>query len=93
MSRKTLSRFLTVPSIERVWIYTGTDAYGNTPDGAVKMRRKFIGEDDNEIRNNRILPRDDVKFFRTGKGILRLIRFAWTFKQDIRHWEKRASRR
>jgi uroporphyrinogen-III decarboxylase len=35
------------------------------------------------------LPRDDGKFFRTGKGIIRLIRFARNFKQDIRYWEKR----
>jgi len=37
----------------------------------------------------RILPQDAGKFFRTGRGILRLLHFAWTFKQDIRYWEKR----
>lgn len=37
----------------------------------------------------RILPQDENKFFRTGRGILKLMNFAWTFRQDIHYWQKR----
>jgi len=37
---------------ERVRVYTGADAYGNNPSDAVNICRRFIGENDNEIRNN-----------------------------------------
>lgn len=37
---------------ERVRAYTGADAYGNNPSDAVNICRGFLGENDNEIRNN-----------------------------------------